>query len=309
MIYLRLMGGMGNQMFQFAMARALCHRTGAELTIDASLMADNESVNSQGISLRTYALDVFGLEADLCEKQFGKKILFTRKQDRVKRFGATFFCKATNLFSDRWIAGIVERKKVGFDKSLLKLPRNVFLQGYFPSYRYFEDCQKLIRDEFSFRSKPDASNQQLMDFMASTNSVSLHVRRGDYISNQNTNDKFGVCSLGYYKKAIDYIEEKIENPRYFIFTNDLDYARENMEVDKSAVFVSGNTGHKSFEDMRLMSHCKHNIIANSSFSWWAAWLNNNPHKIVIAPSPVFDKLDIKDKDFFPAEWIKLPKYG
>ncbi|MBW8015801.1 MAG: alpha-1,2-fucosyltransferase [Planctomycetes bacterium] len=307
MVFLRLMGGMGNQMFQYAMARTLCLKNGNELIIDPSLLSDNESMNSAGLSLRSYALDVFDIPAQITDSQPVQKVLKVRRQDKLKKAAAILFCSIANKFSGSWMVGIVERKKVGFDKSLLNLPSEVYLQGYFPSYKYFVDSEEVIRKEFAFNVEPGQQNRKIIDMISSSNSVSLHVRRGDYVSNEKTKDKFGVCSLEYYKRAVDYISKNVEQPHFFVFTNDLDYVEDNLEINCPATFVTENSGSKSFEDMRLMSLCKHNIIANSSFSWWGAWLNKNPEKIVICPSPAFDKLDIRDEDFYPEDWVSLPK--
>ena len=307
MIFLRLMGGMGNQMFQYAMARTLCLKHNCELIIDTSLMAERESVNSAGISLRPYELNVFNIQGQIADDQPIQKILKVRKQDKLKKAAALLFCSIANKFSDSWRVCICERKKIRFDKSLLNLPSNVLLQGYFPSYKYFLSCEDLIREEFSFNTEPSCQNQITMETISSSNSISLHVRRGDYISNEKTRYRFGVCSPDYYKMAVDYISKNVENPRFFVFTNDPDYVESNLQIKYPTVYVTHNSGIKSYEDMRLMSLCKHNIIANSSFSWWGAWLNNNHGKIVIAPTPPFDKLDISERDFYPKHWVKLPK--
>jgi hypothetical protein len=146
----------------------------------------------------------------------------------------------------------------------------------------------------------------MIEAISRSNSIGLHIRRGDYINNKKTRDSFGECSLDYYKKAVAKISETVKDPHFYVFTNDPDFVK-NLKLGNTTTFITHNTGEKSYEDMRLMSLCKHNIIANSSFSWWGAWLNENPDKIVICPSPAFDKLDLTDSDFYPDNWIKLPK--
>jgi len=306
-ILVKLIGGMGNQMFQYAMARALAHRHNCQLVIDKSLCAESETLNSSDLSLRPFGLDVFNIQAQIVDGACLEKTLKVRKECRLRRAAALMFCKAANRFTDSWKIGIFERKDVSFDKSLLKLPENVVLQGYFPSYKYFEGIEQLLRQDFTFIIEPDEQNRKTMDLICSSNSVSLHVRQGDYISSEKTRNKFGICSPAYYQRAVGYFAKAVKDPLFFIFTNEPDFVKDNLKMDYPSVCVTHNSGKKSYEDMRLMSLCRHNIIANSSFSWWGAWINKNPDKIVIAPSPAFDVMGLKDYDFYPNSWMLLPK--
>lgn len=308
MVTVKLMGGMGNQMFQYAMTKTLSHRNNCPLFIDNSQCVDSERLNSKGIFLRPFELNVFKIQGKIVDNEPISKTLKIRKQDRLKRVAAILFCEIANRFSDSWKIWIYERKKLVFDKTLLRLHGNVILQGYFPSYKYFEGIDELVRQDFTFNIEPDEQNREIIEMISSSNSISLHIRHGDYISNEKTKDKFGICSIAYYKRAIGFITKSVKNPRFFIFTNSPDFVKNNLKFNHTTVHITHNSGNKSYEDMRLMSLCKHNIIANSSFSWWGAWLNRNPDKIVVAPAPAFDKLDIKDDDFYPDHWVKLPKY-
>lgn len=147
-------------------------------------------------------------------------------------------------------------------------------------------------------------NKIISDEIRKTNSVSLHIRRGDYITSKITNKFHGTCCLGYYKKAMKLINKKVKNPKYFVFSDDIYWVKKNLEI-KNAFYVDDNVGDKSYIDMQLMSMCKHNIIANSSFSWWAAWLNNNPNKIVIAPKKWFNDPGMDTTDLISEEWIRF----
>jgi hypothetical protein len=294
-------------MFQYAMARTLAHRNKCQLVIDKSLCVESETLNSADVSLRPFGLDVFNVQAQIVDGRCPGKTLKVRKECRLRRAAALMFCKAANRFTDSWRIGIFERKDVSFDKSLLRLPENVVLQGYFPSHRYFQGIEQLLRQDFTFIIEPDEQNRKVMDSICSSNSVSLHVRHGDYISSEKTRNKFGICSIAYYQRSVGYIAEVIKDPLFFVFTNDPDFVKDNLKMDYPSVFVTHNSGKKSYEDMRLMSLCRHNIIANSSFSWWGAWLNKNPEKIVVAPSPAFDAMGLKDYDFYPNSWMLLPK--
>ena len=148
----------------------------------------------------------------------------------------------------------------------------------------------------------DEENQLILDKILETNSVSLHIRRGDYVSLDYVNKIHGVCALDYYKRAIEYITKRVNPPHFFLFSDDIDWVVENLKMEHPFTVVDINKG-KGWLDMNLMKQCKHNIIANSSFSWWGAWLNENPQKIIIAPEKWTAR---KQKcDIVPLGWVKL----
>lgn len=302
MIIVRLIGGMGNQMFQYAAARALSLRRQCQMVVDMSLCADAERVDSSGLSLRPFGLDVFGITGEKLDDAFFRRTLWVRKEHRLRRCAMRCLHGLVSCVSDAWKIGIIERKDITFDKSILNLPANTVLKGYFPAFSYFAECEKTIRDDFTFRTVPDEANAEMIRQISGCQSVSLHVRRGDYVSNERTSQNLGVCSPRYYERAVQTITGAVPNPHFFIFTNDPEYVKTNLKIDFPAVFVTHNAGPKSFEDMRLMSLCRHNIIANSSFSWWGAWLNVNPDKVVVAPSPAAPGAGLKDHEFYPPSW-------
>ena len=307
MVIVRLMGGMGNQMFQYAMARTLAYKHGTQLFIDNSLCPETERNNSSGLTLRPYGLDVFNVQGQILTGEKFFKTIKIRKENKLRRIAAIKLCQIVNMFFSSWRVCITERKDVSYDYSLLSLPDDIILQGYFPSYKYFIETEDIIRQDFIFKPEPDKENKTVISSISACNSVSVHFRLGDYVSNDKTNDKFGICNMSYYKNAIEYINKKVKEPRFFIFTNDPEYVKSNLKINYPSVYITHNSGCKNYEDMRLMSLCKHNIIANSSFSWWAAWLNENPDKIVISPSPAFNEEVLTDMDYYPDDWILLPK--
>ncbi|MBN1457531.1 MAG: alpha-1,2-fucosyltransferase [Sedimentisphaerales bacterium] len=307
MIIVELKGGLGNQMFQYAIARILAHKHNTELLIDISAYSYPDGYDPNSINVRLYELDVFNIHGQTTTDKPNKKLIKIRKEQKLRKAASLCLCKVVNAFSDSFMPMIYERKNVGFDGSLLDLPDNIFLRGYFPSFKYFEANRDIIKKDFTFAAPPDSENKKMIDQITSVNSVSMHIRRGDYITNQRVTDKFGLCSMGYYKKAMDHISQKVEAPHFFVFSNDPQWVKDNIKTDHTVTYITHNKGQKGFEDLRLISSCKHNVIANSSFSWWGAWLNDNPKKIVIAPSPVFDKLLIDDDDFIPKDWIRIAK--
>lgn len=145
----------------------------------------------------------------------------------------------------------------------------------------------------------------MIDIIKSCNAVSLHIRRGDYISNATTNTIHGTCNLDYYKRAVEYIKKNSVSPIFFIFSDDIDWVKDNLHLNEKHYYIDWNNADTNYEDMRLMSLCKHNVIANSSFSWWGAWLNNNPKKIVIAPQKWFNDSKLNTFDVIPEKRIKI----
>ena len=291
MIYTRLIGGLGNQMFQYACGLAVAEKLGVDLNPDI--------IAFQKYSLRQYELGIFNISAKIDKRdhpgfyndvinRLGKQLnrLFFSEKKRIQQ----------NIFAE---------DRFTYDPRIFTVPDGTMLKGYWQSEKYFINIENKIRNEFLFKEKPDKKNKQQIKNISNVESVSIHIRRGDYISDTQTNQVHGVCSLDYYKKAINYIAKKVTEPVFFIFSDEPEWAKTNLKLDFETVFISHNTGRKSYEDMRLMSQCKHNIIANSSFSWWGAWLNQNLDKIVIAPQKWFNDTSRNTKDLIPESWIKL----
>jgi hypothetical protein len=194
-----------------------------------------------------------------------------------------------------------EKKEFYYDENIFS-QRSTLLIGVWQVESYFLDIKDIIQNHFVFNAPKDEDNRSIIDKITACNSVSIHIRRGDYL-NDHWKDALGVINdNSYYIKAINLIEERVEIPKYFIFSDDLKWAKENLNLPGS-VYVSHNRGRNSYIDMYLMSLCKHNIIANSTFSWWGAWLNKNEDKIVIMPYPWLN--NVETPGIFPDRWIKL----
>lgn len=290
MIITKLSGGLGNQMFQYAVGRAVAERNKTNLKIDLSGYE-----HQVGITPRQYELFLFNIQEDFSTSQENKKIKGLEFNSLVKRVLNKLHIKLGG-------SNYVVEKHHNFDPAILKLEDNVYLEGYWQTEKYFSDIADIIRSEFTLKDRYNNLNSEILNKIDSYNSVSMHIRRGDYVSNQETSEYHGICSLEYYQKAISLIAKKSPNPVVFIFSDDLKWCEENLKIDWPIVFVEGNKG---YEDLIMMSRCKHNIIANSSFSWWGAWLNNNPNKIVIAPGQWFADKSINTIDVVPEYWIKI----
>lgn len=293
MIITKLYGGLGNQMFQYAAGKRLANLHKTSLLLDTSSFADYK--------LRHYALDCFS----------PRTIIATQKElQRVLRPMKTNFRKLLKEI-EIWTATlkkpipVVREQHFHFDQSILCLPNGVYLEGYWQSEKYFKDVESAIRADFTFRDQPDLMNKNMLEMVSQTNSVSLHIRRGDFVNNAHTNQTHGICSVEYYKNAISTISALVSHPHFFIFSDDIDWAKREMVSISPVTFVEHNIAGRHYEDMRLMRMCRHNIIANSSFSWWGAWLNSNPNKIVVAPQKWFADLSKDTKDLLPESWTRI----
>ncbi|MDI1256467.1 MAG: alpha-1,2-fucosyltransferase [Flavobacterium sp.] len=273
MIIVRLIGGLGNQMFQYAAAKALAIEKKQRLRIDVE--------GFETYNLHSYGFGHFNIKA--------KK--FKRHAKTFKRI-YNFFCKTTYYTETDF----------GFNPKLFDLKGcNIYLDGYFQSALYFEKHANAIRKDFEIISPLKPITRTTLDHIKSTESVSIHIRRGDYLQNalHNTDKEL------FYKNAMQIIENELGNPVYFVFSDDMPWVKRNFITNKTTIFVDFNDVSSNFEDLKLMSSCKHNIIANSSFSWWGAWLNNNPKKIVVAPKKWFNDDTVNTKDIIPESWISI----
>jgi hypothetical protein len=200
---------------------------------------------------------------------------------------------------------IYQRHQPGFHSDAAVPRDNTLFVGYWQSEKYFADITEELREELTPTTPVEGQNAVYAATIRDCNAVSLHVRRGDYASNQQTNTVHGLAPLAYYSGAVRLIRERFGDTRFFVFSDDLTWCRESLPLDSTTVYVQGNDGDRAFEDLRLMSLCRHHVIANSSFSWWGAWLNPNPNKVVIAPKHWFADPTIDTTDMLPAGWIHL----
>ena len=284
-IIVKLTGGLGNQMFQYAAGRRLAYQHKTDLLLDISGFAS--------YPLRKYELDIFNIHATIASLDLLNSIEFLKDKP---------FQKKIKKFFRKNIIRLVKEQTIDFDDNILTLPNDVYLDGYWQSEKYFQDIKNIIKNDFLFVTKPSEKNQVITKKIAACNSVSIHVRRGDYILNPETKQIHHVCDEKYYKTAISMIFDIINEPEFFLFSDDLEWAKKNIQVDAPIMFISHNLGKQSFEDMRLMSYCKNHIIANSSFSWWGAWLAENDEQCVIAPDRWFNTRICNYCDRIPKHW-------
>lgn len=285
MIIVKLMGGLGNQMFQYALGRRLAIENNAELKLDISGYAQQE-----GVTPRLYALDIFLISAGFASQEEIERLKYPNK-----------------LFARLDIPGkhcIKERNSNMADARILAAGDGCYLEGYWQAEGYSRDIRSVLLKEFSLRPEYATLDSGLLAEMANGRSVALHVRRGDYVANVATNLFHGTCSPEYYQRAIAYIAEYVPDPTFFVFSDDIAWVKENILIDFPTIYVSDGKK-KDYEELILMSRCKHAIVANSSFSWWGAWLNQDPEKIVIAPEYWLKDVSVKTIDLLPPEWVVL----
>ena len=292
MVISQIIGGLGNQMFQFAAGRALALEQGQPLCLDIS--------GFSGYPLHQ------GFELD---RIFDCRVPIATEVEVRAVLGWQFSSSARRIVGRSgfgWLRrpGFVVEPSFSYWSGLNKVPPDCYLVGYWQSFKYFEKCAAVIREDFSFQAQKVIHNNAIAKQIIQANAVSIHVRRGDYLHDPRTSAKHGVCSLDYYENAIRHIADRVDSPSFFVFSDDIDWVRENLQIDAPCQYVDHNRGASSFLDMYLMSLCQHNIIANSSFSWWGAWLNSNLDKIVLTPKNWFLQ-DIDTSDLIPQGWVSV----
>ncbi len=321
MIIVKIQHGLGNQMFQYAFGRAMAEKNGTELKLDISYYAHPNKNDTP----RKYGLGCFNIVEN-----------FAGRED-IKRFGANnlsgagFFTRVARKlfrkFENRKPVSkrnyLSENDGVSWREALQNENKNIYLYGGWQNENYFtakggflpagqagapgengKCAEHIIRREFTLKDGFGREAARIAEKIKSVHSVSIHIRRGDYESNPKTKAYLGALPKEYYLRAMSLISEKIPSPVFFVFSDDIAWAKKELKTEYPVEFVSDD-GINDCEEMALMSLCEHNIIANSSFSWWGAWLNNNPNKIVIAPEKWFIEPKKKNINLCPENWTKI----
>lgn len=284
-VTVRLLGGLGNQMFQYAAGLALAERHGSKLRLDPSY------INFE--AHRSYAIDALCIEASAARRRRVPRWIFERDRldhalVRLRFFGAKIEPERTHAYDER------------FDQA----PANAYLLGYRQTERYLLPVSDLLRERFRPR-RMGIEALAFADRIASASApVAVHVRRGDYVENLSTNHLFGVPGLDYYERAARIVEKRSgAGPlTFFVFSDDIGWCRAQLRLPGETVFVSGETA--AHEDLDLMRRCKHNIIANSSFSWWGAWLGETDSSVVVAPKVWFENYTGDTSQQVPERWSR-----
>lgn len=287
-----LAGGLGNQMFQYAAGRSLALRHDTNLILnlwDLHNSAPHETP-------RSYALDCFAIRAALRRRVRSRRQLPAAipAQRRILYRARTLYARFDALQQDF----------VAFCPEFFSAPDGTLLIGYWQSEAYFAGHEAQIREEFTLQSPPLGRNAELLEEIGAATAVSVHVRRGDYVSNPEVNTRIGVLDEHYFRRAIEAISQRADDVHLIVFSDDQDWCKRHLKGRWPITFAGGSPNAPS-EDLRLMSACRHHVIANSSLSWWGAWLNPRPDKMVVAPKQWFRDPELDSSRIVPPGWIQL----
>lgn len=288
---IKIIGGLGNQMFQYAFYLAVKKACPSD-----KVLVDLHCFNGYKLH-EGFELDKIFSKIDVQKAYFKDiiKVSYPYPNFITWKYGKHLLPKRKTMF--------IENKYLRFEENWKKtLGNNCYYDGYWQNENYFQDIKEQIKDVFTF-PELDKKNQETASLICSHESISIHIRRGDYLTDPLFKE---TCQIEYYQKSISYAKKYINPELFCIFSNDTEWCKKVFSAllpkDKT-IFITWNHGKNSFKDMQLMSLCKHNIIANSSFSWWGAWLNKNKNKVVIAPKTWYAKKYYQHP--IPTTWIQL----
>jgi len=294
MIIVKLMGGLGNQMFQYAAARRLAVINRTTLKMDLGFLLDRTP--RENFVYRNYELNLFNIQEKIAGPD--EVALFLGKQ-------SGFFQKSITRLKTGCMLGKpvnIHEPHFHFYPELLTAPKNAYLDGYWQSEKYFKDIEAIVRVEFTFRKNFDEKSQKLARRIQSVNSLCVHVRRCDFVANPT----HGTMSIQYYQDGLNLLVDKITSLQIFVFSDDIPWCIQNLVFEVPIFFVGDDYAGERFGDyLHLMTLCKYFIIPNSAFGWWAAWLCSFPEKVIIAPKQWFQDVQHDTRDVIPDHWIRI----
>ncbi len=288
-VIVKLQGGMGNQLFQYATGKSLSLRLGVKLILDLNWYLDKKNSNCK------FKLDSFNIEDSIWTLPI--------KSPRI-------ILKILYKFSEKFsILGltlpVMKDIDFKFNYNVLTTQESAFLDGYWQNESYFKEYRNELMNIFNLKGEIDRSNFELLKKIQNSNSICIHIRRGDYLTDPSAAKINGICSKDYYYKALNILSKKIDSPKCYIFSDEPQWAKANLVLDCESIFIDCNTADQPELDFQLMKSCKYFIIANSTFSWWAAWLCNYKDKQVIAPKVWFLNQTLNQNMHLPESWIRI----
>lgn len=295
----KLWGGLGNQMFQYAFGQSLAKQSDGKVAYDTSWFEEMRSLDWKHTVERRYGLSVFNASvcfatsvqiAECCREGL---VRYSRLPGEIRKW---FKIPKYKVSSGK----ILESRENVYDETLLEAKSFGYYEGYYQTEKYFKMIRSQLLEAFSLADPLNQENQLMLKQIREHNAISLHVRRGDYVQ---LADIYGVCSSAYYKNAVEYMLSHVQNPHFFIFSDDTEWVRDHLKLDIDCTIVDINDEKTAHWDLELMKNCQHHIIANSSFSWWGAWLNVNPEKIVLTPQRWF--ADGRATDVICEDWVPI----
>lgn len=282
----RLYGGMGNQLFQYAAGRAVAIANQTELLLDTRWF--------NGKLDRTYMLDHFQHKGIVADESM---LPPAKAQGAVQKIVRQY---------QKWSGKRLMERANSFDPRIGQAGKGTYLYGYWQVPNYFVSIADKLRQELTVAAPPSNQNKELLNLIAGTYCVSVHVRRGDYIINPKNSGRFATCTPDYYRRAAQLIcENDAGDPTFLLFSDDPAWVKENIDLQGRVIVVDHNDSRSAHEDLRLMAACRHNIIANSTFSWWGAWLNPNQGKLIVAPKIWYYDPDLSNDFIMPGDWTQI----
>ena len=299
MIIVRISEGLGNQMFEYAYAYAMHMRMREKnKNINVCLDMREESISKfdEKRIARPIEIDKFNISLYKATEENLKHWDYIKEKTFINKF--LLYLSNKKLYKYK----LLQEEGFKYKKEYMLVDDNTYIEGWFQQYMYFEKYRKNLLKEFTLKEEFIIPSE-LKKILEEKQVVSLHIRRGDYITNRNVRKIMAICGKNYYSEAVKYVTSKLDNPYIFIFTNDEKWVRDNLFFDVPNIVISNNYNFSDIQEMVLMSYCNHNIIANSTFSWWGAWLNTHEDKIVVAPKKWF--LYKKMNNIAMKDWIKI----
>ncbi|MEM1327109.1 MAG: alpha-1,2-fucosyltransferase [Bacteroidota bacterium] len=291
MIVVRLKGGMGNQLFQYAFGKRIAAQLGTEVQFDLSALLDR---SKKDMVFRNYDLDIFNVNPTFLQDADYLNFIYKLKSSSVGRW--------QRRRAEKGKTYIKETQFHVMPELLTSPPDDALYDGWWQSERYFEQVGEVLRNDLQFVDALLLESQQLNDQIQTTNAICLNVRRTDFLKTPDLN----TTNLDYFLKGARYIAERVESPHFFVFSDDMDWCETNIRLEQPTTYVSHtHKGRKFGNYLRLMSQCDHFIIPNSSFAWWAVWLSGGKDKMVVAPKHWFANSVYDTSDLVKASWVRL----
>lgn len=297
MIIVKLMGGLGNQMFQYAFGRSLALKTKSELKFDLTFLLNRQPMKN--FTFRDYALDVFNIAQNIATSE--DIAPFKMNGGILKQLGIITRLHAQNKF-------YIKEQLISLYRNYSGLKGDFYLDGFWQNEKYFKSVEDNLRNDFTFRSSINPQIEEIINTLKNTNSVSISIRRGDYLKWKKSDQIYYICDADYYLKAMDKIANLTSRPFFFVFSDDFEWCEKNLTKKYPIRIIGREYAGERFQDyLRLITLCKHHIIANSTFSWWGAWLNPSKEKITISPRHWFHpkRLLLNYNSIIPNDWIKI----
>ncbi|MDD3877884.1 MAG: alpha-1,2-fucosyltransferase [Bacteroidales bacterium] len=306
MILSRIQGGLGNQMFQYALGRSLSLKLNKKLYLDISGM----SRHVEGHLDRFFMLDAFNIKASIADEKILKKVKFGNIWDII--FSPTQIHFKQLVFDEmpdnksyyKNSAYKVLPLTYKFYRDIMESRKGtIIFDGYWQSYKFFSNIEDTLKEDFVIQKKLNPQIKGLHEQIKACGSIAIHIRRSDYLTTEYGQKYYATIPMMYYQKALEYVSNKVKDMKTYIFSDDIEWCRTYFKPPLETIYISNED---PVEDFLLMQSCKHQIIANSTFSWWTAWLNQNPQKIIISPAQWYQHVGEEEMDeLLPESWIKI----